>query len=260
MATNAAVEAVTARFAGLPAWAWGIAAGGSVLAFQAWKRRSEPAPEPEPDPEAVADVPDLVTGGYSGALAMSPSPMGSGSWAVAPSVADYLDVAGSSSPGASITTRDGWRRVAIDWAISQNFNPIDVQNAVTKWLDGDPLTVAEVAIINALLREFGEPPGGAPSILRASTPEPVASATTGPAGSQRIKRWNGGPDGRGSFFAVIQHSNGWVTHIVDGNVYNGLRASIPEDVVSLADMQSILNNATGKSGAAPRWMPPGTTW
>lgn len=57
-------------------------------------------------------------------------------------------------------TNEAWGHTAIDWLITQKYNPAQSYNAITKALagDGTKLSVKEYALWKAALRQFGAPP------------------------------------------------------------------------------------------------------
>lgn len=166
-------EALTTKVAGLPAWAWGVGAGGLVLGVMAWRDRQSTDTEAPAEPEPIIS-PDPVTGGVDGPFSLTPSTLGNGTWAVAPTSDSAYDDDDPDS-GAGFATNEEWRRTAIDWAIGAGYNPLTATNAIGKALNGEELDAEEIAVVTSVLRQFGPPPQGMPSIRqkpKATTPAP----------------------------------------------------------------------------------------
>lgn len=168
------------KFGPLPAWAWGVGLGVTVLAVQYVRRGRGKDGNTAPATDTV--IP-LGSDPFGTAYTATPSPMGGGSWAVAPTT----DPTGAPSKPL---TNDDWRRQAADYLVSQGYGTTVVADALVKYLDGDPMTDQEIALISAAIRFLGVPPQSAPSI-RKVTGQPAAPgpAPLQPAGVPLP--WNG---------------------------------------------------------------------
>jgi hypothetical protein len=170
-------DSLTYKLGPLPAWVWGLGAGGVVLGVQAFRRSRQPAAV---EPGADGTAPDATAPDLTAQLdpfadnQVSWSPMGGGSWATAPSVVD--PPSSSTAPGDEPnrpTTNDQWRRQATDLLIASNFAPTLAADAIAKYLDGLALTAQQKAAVSFALRAIGAPPSGAPSIIDLPTPPVV---------------------------------------------------------------------------------------
>lgn len=157
-------EALTTKLGPLPAWAWGVIAGGGYLAWT----RLRPEPITATDEGANPDA-GTPTPGSSG-----PDPFNMGDEPVsffppAPSP----DPTPDPEPEPEPEDNNAWSRAVVRWLIEvRRFDSITASNAVSKFLDGDELTAGEADVIRAALREFGPPPQGAPTI-RVARPAPA---------------------------------------------------------------------------------------
>jgi hypothetical protein len=175
-------ESLTYKFGPLPAWAWGVGLGGSIIAYRTIKARLQPptvAPTPAEgvETDALAGVGVVAPDGWTG------SPMGGGSWVPAPSSGAYItgdpDLDETEEEDNGAQTNDQWRRLAADYLISTGlFEPNTVNDALVKYLDGTPMTRAEAAVVNAANRQLGIPPDGAPPIVLMVDPAPAQPAPT----------------------------------------------------------------------------------
>jgi len=284
---NAAAEALTAKIGPLPAWAWGLGAGVVIAAGRALINLRN-----EPEPVAAEPVPtDIEVGGEAFTLGTGPTAMpvyrqtGSGFSAT--------DQPTPTSTGPA--TNADWAKAATRWGLANTAtDPTRIADAIARYLQGAERSEVDVQFINAAIRAIGPVPEGAPTIIRqpvpvapppAPTPQnpppvpvapppapvPVApppapvAPPPGPAPVPyptrpfRILRFNGGPDGPGSFIAVFLGTNGVMGWIPDGNTYNGFASAFPVDTLSESAFVSAVNS-TQHYGPAPRWMPAGARW
>jgi hypothetical protein len=73
------------------------------------------------------------------------------------------------------TTNLAWENLAINLLIGQGQDPAMVQSAIGKFLNGQPLTTQERALVSLAIRLAGAPPEGAPPA--SSDPTPAAPST-----------------------------------------------------------------------------------
>lgn len=104
-------------------------------------------------------IPTVVdTSGQAGGLATSSSDGGSGG-------------VGNPTPPVPQTNAQ-WARAALNAAIGNgSVDPTDGANAVTAFLNGQPLTASQTAIMGKLTTAYGQPPEGVLPIIQASGPQ-----------------------------------------------------------------------------------------
>lgn len=143
------------RIAGLPAWAWALVIGGTIVGYAYLTRMSDgpkPAPTapPYPSDDAAADAGDIP------GVPVTPP----------------RDI--------EVTTNPAWIRYVTDRLVAEGFyGAVEVTNALTKVLGGIDVTEQESAIYNVAVRRFGAPPEGAPPIKVIPKP-PVVKPPTVP--------------------------------------------------------------------------------
>lgn len=221
---------------------------------------------PDGEPLATAGADMLgVTGAYvPGGFVVGGAGGSSGTatgQAPTPDPDPYADVG-----APELVTNDQWQSAAVRHLIAAGYQPDMVVDAIGRWLAGMDITTQQQAMLNVALVALGPPPIQPPPAP--TTPPAVGGPTGGaPTTSQPSKpaatptviyRWNGGPDGPGSFVAVLRQGT-TVTWIKDGHQYNALKAQHPENVVDAATFASVLRSST-RTGAKPRWLPPGAVW
>lgn len=217
-------DSLTYKLGPLPAWAWGVGLGVSFIAYRTIKDRiagsSAPAPATSTDETAAGD--DVIGGvapdGWTG------SPMGGGTWVPAPVTGDPdLDVPEETETGPA--TNDAWRRLAGDYLTSTGlWTGTQINDALVKFLDGEPMTEAEIAIVNAALRALGQPPDNAPPIVRAAAPAAPQAPQT-PVAPRPVTRTPAPPAARtrpnlvlGSKGKVVSNLSFWLNTYSDGKV------------------------------------------
>lgn len=77
------------------------------------------------------------------------------------------------------TTNLAWENLAINLLIGQGQDPAMVQSAIGKFLNGQPLTTQERALVSLAIKMAGPPPEGAPPV--SADPSPAPSTPTVPA-------------------------------------------------------------------------------
>lgn len=148
--------ALSYRLMGVPAWVWGLVVGGAVAAY-AYMTRGDDGVKPAPD--------------------AGPSYVDTGGAADAGDVPGVPQVTENPVP---VTTNPAWIRVVTDKLVAAGYDPVQVNNALTKGLSGQMLTAQEAALWNEAVRRFGAPPEGAPPISVVPLPTPPPDNTTPP--------------------------------------------------------------------------------
>jgi hypothetical protein len=199
------------KVGGIPVW--GIGAGlGSLLVLILLLRRRKSAASAAPSPVSTSlattnpnlafDDPnqtDPATGstyaqeGYTTTSAVDSYLAGATSGAHSPTGISPNGTQTTSGLPAPVTNQQ-WGSLAADWLIAQGNDPTLATNAVNDFLQGNPLSVAEQAVINLALKMFGEPPEGVTAI----TPAPSGGAAPDP-----------GTTGSGSPATTVPSVTGW---------------------------------------------------
>lgn len=114
--------------------------------------RMKPSPDPVEPVETEADE-------FAGDLPDTSQPV----FSVTPSIVQPTNtsVMGTATPD----TDELWKRRAIDWLRQNGYNVDVATSAITKYLDGEPLTDTEKAARDRAVIVFGLPPEGVPSVL-----------------------------------------------------------------------------------------------
>ncbi len=150
----------------VPPWVWVVAVGGglgvSYMIRRAGGVGTGQAPEkPSTDP---ADIPWAgVAWPTRGPVALPGGP------------AQNIGL----EPEKIETNRD-WERVAIRIGVAMGMSATHVDEAVDRYLAGDPLNERQVAIIETLLRRIGPPPEGSPAIKIDTAPRSEPLPTSPP--------------------------------------------------------------------------------
>jgi hypothetical protein len=184
-------EEFDAKIGGVPVWAIG---GGAVLVaagFYEWrKRKQNQSPPPSSgspmaeggqiDPNAV-DPTTGLTYAQEADPTQQPFPTGPiDSWlAQNPTSAGYpVGLTGQGLPGP--VTNEQWARLAADELFLKGGVPTEVENALSDFLNGHPLSAVEQGIINIALQTFGSPPEGLiPVQTGGNTPPPPNTDQSG---------------------------------------------------------------------------------
>jgi hypothetical protein len=175
-------EALTGKLGPLPAWAWGLLAGGAIIVVRKLRGGSSGGAvnsQPGPYSGSAGDDADLAAvqlpssytvpgGGSSGS--------GSGS-------------AGIPQPAAlpSYADNNAWQVAAVNALAARQFSPAAVSGALGSWLSGDSLSSDQLRIVDAAIIAVGAPPSPAPAPVGGSSggipqPAPAAPAPAAPAG------------------------------------------------------------------------------
>jgi len=198
LAESEPVKALTAKVGPLPAWAWGLMLGGTIVGVRWYRNRSHPAP--------VTGTSADGAGGESGDPTEQGVGVGVGDPGIgmaSPGVVGAYPIPSTyqANPGGTITS-DGlpsgsedtgplnngeWREQAFDQLRGKGYDPTAASTALSKYLSSQPLTPAEVQMVSFVLQMVGEPPEGAPAIVREgaqattpTTPAPPPVSVTPP--------------------------------------------------------------------------------
>lgn len=189
-------DALTQKIGPAPAWVYGLSLGVGINVFRWYRNRSAPAAT------EVSDGTEGAAGATGGTAAPAPTTgysLGDPAGTLSPpgSVGGYPVPTGyQANPGGVVIDSGGvssapvtssaplnngdWSRRAFDVLVAEGNAPTAVQDALSKYLTGDPITAQQEALVSLALRRVGSPPEGAPSITRAA-PAPAAQAPTAPA-------------------------------------------------------------------------------
>lgn len=141
------------RIGRVPVWLAGIILAGAIVLFFWWRnRRINQSLRDQAAVEAYYEYPyDESSGVYTDPIT---SYLGEN-----PTHPAYpIGISPKGMPGP--ITNEQWARMASDYLLGKGNDPILVQNALRKYLDGQPLTAAEQAIISLALQQVGSPPEG----------------------------------------------------------------------------------------------------
>lgn len=158
----------------LPVWVWGVGLGVTITGAR-WaidKHKAAAAPPPAADSTDAgtpAGTGAGVTGG-SGVIPGAGSPVAVGSLGV-PNPGGWNvpadQVAGTPTTRSGPTTNAEWQTLAVEALTADGYPPLTVETAISKYLAGNPTTVAEQALISQAFRHTGRPPEGAPVVTTA---------------------------------------------------------------------------------------------
>ena len=218
-------DALTRKIGPAPAWVYGVGLGLGITGVRYWRSRSAPAPTATE--EAASDGAATPSGGAGATFApggdYTPGQVGAypiqGSYQANPGGVITAPVA--SDDGSSIpVVRDNisWQQDAYDALVGRRgYNAISVSESLKKYLAGEPLTSQEESVIAAALREAGNPPDGAPSIVRATTTSGTApNAVANPAPLAAQGSWK--PSWLGNARFVIADTGGAVYQVTDAGL------------------------------------------
>ncbi len=134
---------LTRKVGPLPVWGWGLAVGGGLLAASYMRARAGGGGGAE-DPGVA---PATATAAGVGNLGDT------GTATVTPAVTPYR-----------ATNNDEWRTLASELILGTHlgYSGLAVDTALSKYLSGEPLSIAEQAIVNLAIRLAGSPPTAPP--------------------------------------------------------------------------------------------------
>lgn len=173
-------KALSTRVAGIPAWALGTVISALIIGLVVWRNKNKKDtsqtqndqggtnPQEAQDPNAVDPATGLTyaeegssdTAGYPGTpldsyLAQNPTN---------PAYPTGLTPQGLPGP----VTNAQWSRLAADYLLGKGDDPSLVESALSKYINGTALSVAEQAIVNTALTTFGSPPEGVKAVTTTS--------------------------------------------------------------------------------------------
>jgi hypothetical protein len=179
-------DALTAKVGPLPAWAWGLGAGGVIIGVRVWRARSTPVAAVTSDGEAAASGANLsgditeqgtqsgTVGGYTLPSGYQANPGG---------VIGSTGQVEGDDDGRPLNNKE-WADRAFDVLRARAYDSVATVEAIRKFLNGDPVTSQEETMVGIALNELGPPPEGAPAISRAPTQSGGSPAPT-PVPDQR---------------------------------------------------------------------------
>lgn len=221
------------KIAGIPPWGIGVGLAGLLIIWLYIHQRKNPPVTPTaegtmPDPNAlVTEQGDtgLPTGPIGDWLGQNPT-----------SSAFPVGLTGRGVPGP--ITNQQWARLAFDELTAKGDDPTLVENALAKFLSGQPLSTAEEAVKNLAEQLFGAPPEGVMPVTVSPGPTPTPTPTgdgkppavtnlhkTGVSPSSVSLAWDPSP-GATSYHVVERSPYGGTPHDVSSPSFSveGLRA------------------------------------
>lgn len=152
--------ALTAKLKKVPPAGWVVLAGGAFVGYR-WYSGRQVTPAPLPD-------------GTEGDLVTDPGPLGYLSGTGGATTTGDAPV--SSKP--SFDSNAEWASAAIDTLVARGFSAGFAQTAITKALDGEPLSLSEKAAVSLALALLGvSPPAGMPPLNSDPAPAPGGGNT-----------------------------------------------------------------------------------
>lgn len=152
------------KFLGIPVLVW-AALGVGALMFVAWKMPSKTAANPPEDTTGGTPATDGVPTGAEGAVSSQFGMTDTGGFnsAGAPIIVNPTPA----TPTAGITTNQEWSSQAISWLTNQGGAAGGAaQEAITLYLNGQPLSYTQGQLRDQAIKQFGPPPEGVASISR----------------------------------------------------------------------------------------------
>ena len=170
-------ETLTRQVGPFQVWQWALIIVGGIIVGRMIARQLGPsgdAPGEPADPvtgQPFLEIPHARVGG--------PDASAPGSGGAAGDFRADPDAGGDLGP----TTNMDWLRLASRRLGDQGtYGPAQVDTALRRYLEGQPVTPDQVEIVGAALDAVGPPPEGAPSMLT-ETPPPSDPPTTTPPGT-----------------------------------------------------------------------------
>lgn len=143
---------LTAKLGPLPYWEWAV---GAIAVYFVYSHFLHPkvtvATAPNPTDAVVDDGSGDVTGDILGGS-------GSGSSGSTDYSGDTSGLSGLAAP-----TNLSWLHNAIDGLLGSQYNSADINDALTNWMAGNPITADQRAIVAAAIEKFGAPPTPIPT-------------------------------------------------------------------------------------------------
>lgn len=103
-----------------------------------------------------------------------------------------------------------WLAAGVLYMTAQFYDPLLAQNALTKYLGGEPVSAKEKEIISKVLGKLGSPPNGAPSIVDEPPPPNNPPPTNNPPPSTPAK-YPGNPRPTSNVAYVTKRGDTWTT-------------------------------------------------
>src|SRR5919204_1797470 len=164
-------KALGTRVAGIPAWALGTVLSVLIIGVIVWRNhqknkstdqgQNEQAgtpPEEGQDPNAIDPATGLTYGeeGLGNTAGYPNLPLDSYLSQNPTNPAYPTGLTPQGLPGP--VTNAQWSRLAADYLLGKGDDPSLVESALAKYINGNPLSTAEQAIVNVALTTFGSPP------------------------------------------------------------------------------------------------------
>lgn len=153
-------EVLSQRIGPYPAGAWLALIGGGTALGLVLRRRFSSGPTTTVLPDTTDEAGNPVNNAIPGALGRPT--VGSSS-------------AGTSSTVAEPTNNQEWTVAAIRYLVGAGTDPAQAQGAITRFVDGTAITLAEQALVGNAIRALGPPPEYVPAIITAPTQAPAAT-------------------------------------------------------------------------------------
>lgn len=154
----------------LPLGVWILAIGGGLVVAYYINRRQGSRSEPEPTDGSgsVLSGAGLVHAPREPIYLVDDSP-------TAPAPAPDTDAADA------ITDNYSWERAAVSWHVERGVDALTAQDAIARYLSGEPLTARQRNLVSAAIRQLGPPPQPVPPIRHANETKPRKPAPKKPA-------------------------------------------------------------------------------
>ena len=140
----------------LPVWAWGAIIGVLIVGATYYFRSRTAGAAATADPGSLVAYPDVEGG--TGLSAGSTVTNADGS---------------TDDDDGGFYSNSSWLAAAVAWCVGQAMNPLTVQRALQKYLDGADLTEAESNIVNIVVKRFGLPPTGTTGVSDVVTDQKI---------------------------------------------------------------------------------------
>ncbi len=142
--------ALTKKIGPLPGYIWVVGIVGLYAVYRLWSRRGSGV---------------IPTG-----IGLDPTHLATDA-SMLPSPSLPASASPSGIPGSQ--TNAQWARQAAQELIAQGVDPVEVENALSNYLNGKDLTAAQKAIVSKALQEIGSPPEGVLTVSAPATPTPA---------------------------------------------------------------------------------------
>lgn len=212
--SSSPLAVLTKKVGPLPGWAWVALAVGAYAAYRMWTSRNGGT---SPTTATDTTILDPSSQPVSGDASASDGGLGSG----------LVNTGGSqivqTTPVGAVTNAQWGTQAVRILSAASPASSAAINNAVTKYLSGKPLTSAENAIVIQAIQQLGPPPEGLIPITVSSVMNPPKGTTYThhTANNTYIQKW---PDGSthtiskaqwvqlGSPKAAEDGTHGWLTY------------------------------------------------